>query len=114
MSKNLYESEILSEMATLCSKKEGFGIVVVMHSDDHEPQHVHLSSIDNKEQTKIDISGDLPEDYKDLIIVKNCKDVSTGLKKSFLNWAKMRTIGQKINNWEFAKGLWFVFHNNRL
>ena len=43
MSKNLYESEILSEMATLCSKKEGFGIVVVMHSDDHEPQHVHLT-----------------------------------------------------------------------
>lgn len=114
MLKDLQESEILSEMATLCSKKEGFGIVVEMHSKDHNPKHIHLSSIDNKEQTRIDISGELPKNYKDLVIVKGSKDVSTDLKKRFLNWANLTTIGEKINNWEFAKGMWFVFHNDML
>ena len=106
------ESEILREMATLCSKQEGFGIIVIMHSDDHEPRHVHLLSSDKSEYTKIEITDEMPTDYKNLIVLKGCNNVSSDLKKRFLEWAGKTTIGRSINNWEFAKGVWFVFHNN--
>ena len=34
--------EPLCEIATVCPKKDGYGFILKIYSDDHEPAHMHM------------------------------------------------------------------------
>lgn len=101
--------EILSEMATVCKKNQGYGFILQIFSDDHDPAHVHMLDYNNQPITRI-LLTDKPKTINDIYIYDNDPNISNNLKRKVLNWAQNNNnLG--INNWLFSISIWNTFHD---
>ena len=49
------------DVLTICQAKHGFGFVAKMHSNDHNPPHFHVETIDGIKIAKIEITENAPK-----------------------------------------------------
>ena len=55
-----FECEMI-DVLTICQAKHGFGFVAKMHSNDHNPPHFHVETIDGIKIAKIEITENAPK-----------------------------------------------------
>lgn len=67
---NLSEQTMLNEMATIVDKSYGLGIKIVIHSNDHLPEHMHIDDVaTNKTIAKVLIPSEEPKTIDDIQIM---------------------------------------------
>jgi hypothetical protein len=111
------EKQRLNEMATVCSKDDGYGMVIEVYSEAHgiignksNPAHAHLKTTDQKYLGKFAITDQPP---RDSIYVFDCdknKLISSDFKKKIAKWAKDKYQGSAVTNWFILKTLWNSLH----
>ena len=102
---------ILFEMSTVCKKSDGFGFILTINSDDHDPAHMHMFDLNDKLITKILIPTNKPNTISDIKIYKGSQDINNELKKSILQWFKGKNkLG--INNWLRCVDIWNTYRGD--
>ena len=104
----------LDEMARVCQKSDGFGVVVEIYSKDHGiignkrmPAHAHLFDTSMKKLGEFEITPDAPRKVSDVVWYRT-KNPPEGYALKIVNWAKGSKYG--VNNWLFAIRTWEGFH----
>lgn len=97
--------ESLEEMATVCAVKLGFGFKGVIWSNDHNPPHIHISTPDNHELTRILLIEKCPQTIDDVKIMKGDKELDQNTKSKIVKWANS-TMKSGTTRWEFAFETW--------
>ena len=99
------------DVLTICHEKHWFGFVAKMFSNDHNPPHFHVESLDGKKIAKIEITENAPKIFDDLKILKilNQKEFDK-IKKNLLKWCNSERNGVKI--WQYAKLVWDDYHTD--
>ena len=95
----LVDLKILNEMSTICRKKDGFGFIAQIYSNDHNPPHIHISDTDGKELGQIYITNKIPQKIEDILVYKG--NVDKVIDK-IVEWAN-RKSKYLIMNWNRAK-----------
>ena len=49
------------DVLTICHEKHGFGFVAKLYSNDHNPPHFHVETLDGKVIAKIEITENAPK-----------------------------------------------------
>ena len=100
------DASLLQEMATLCRKEDGYGIVIRIQSNDHDPAHAHLLTTDLKEISRFLITDNKPTKYSDVKEYKGDPEISPEYKKKIIKWIKDNHKRTGVNNW---KRLWITW-----
>lgn len=99
------------DVLTICQAKHGFGFVAKMFSNDHNPPHFHVETLDGNKIAKIEITENAPKNFDDLKFLKilNQKDFDK-IKKNLLRWCNSERNG--VKNWKHAKLVWEDYHTD--
>ena len=110
------EKQILNEMATVANEKENLGYILVIHTNDHNPAHIHAYksrediSTENY-YTRILIPKNRPETINDIETYKNDVELTNSEKKIILKWFnQVNKIFGSIN-YLVCKGLWNIYQD---
>ena len=100
----------LYAMATVCRKKDGYGLFMYVTGGDHNPPHVHVEDLDGNELAKMIITEETPQSIDDLFRVKGSTSfLTTRQKKAIVDWAnadcKLRNMTD-FTNWERTQIEW--------
>lgn len=111
------EKQILNEMATVANEKEGLGFILVIHTNDHNPAHIHAYKSRNdipteNYYTRILIPEIMPETIDDIRVYKNDVDLTIAEKKVILNWFKKENKVFQSSNFAVCNGLWKLYQDN--
>jgi hypothetical protein len=111
------ERKQLNEMATVCSKNDGYGMIIEVYSEDHgilgdksNPAHAHIKSTDNIYLGKFAITDQPP---RDAVYVFDCdkdKVIPGEYKKKITKWAKDKYHKSAVTNWFILKTFWNGLH----
>jgi hypothetical protein len=96
----------LNEMATVCKKNDGYGIVIKVYSGDHEPPHAHLFDTSREELGRFEITDDPPEDIEEIIFIDETENLLSKHKWAIVEWANSKRKGTNIYNWEYLNVIW--------
>jgi hypothetical protein len=101
----------LNEMATVCGKEDGFGIIIQIHSADHPPAHAHVLDTSKNPLGKLLLTESSPQSDADIKEYQPDKygyfDADT--KKTILRWSKANGK-YSINNWRRSLTVWDSAH----
>ena len=93
--------EPLCEMATVCPKKDGYGFILKIYSDDREPAHMHMLDLDGNEITRILLTDKIPAKIADINEYPKDHKINNDQKRLILKWAKGKSkLG--FNNWLYS------------
>lgn len=102
----------LNEMGEITRKDAGFSFTVWVHSDDHNPPHMHfLDKNNDKLITKIEITLNYPATTNDIKILKGYPRPSEKILKEVLKWAYTKNK-RGWEYWEVAQEAWEQLHPN--
>jgi hypothetical protein len=111
------EKQRLDEMATVCKKTDGYGIVVEVYSEDHgvigdktRPAYAHLKTPDNTYLGKFTITDQPPRDEMYVFDCDKKKVITPEYKKKVVKWARDKYQKSSITNWFFCKSVWNALH----
>jgi hypothetical protein len=111
MAKDMNEEHILLvEMATVCSKRMGFGFIGIIYSNDHDPPHMHICDLDKKELGQIYLNPDVPQSSDDIVTYKGNVN---GVKKNIVKWANSKD-NMNFNNWLGAIYIWNTYQEDQI
>jgi hypothetical protein len=87
-----------NEMATVCSKNDGYGMIIEVYSEDHHgvlggksnPAHVHLKTPDNKYLGKFAITRQPPRAVRHVFDCDKNKFIPPEYKGDIVKWAKTK------------------------
>lgn len=99
----------IGAMSTICSYAEGYGVTLMVFSNDHNPPHFHVLKQATGKRTlcRYLITRDCPENVRDLIPLKGDTDLPRRDKEAIVKWAKDVDIeAGSITNWAYAKIAW--------
>ena len=94
----------LDEMATVCKRSDGYGIIIQIYSNDHAPAHAHVFDNTRKEIGKFELKESLPQKPQDLTLYQTTS-IPTDTVDKIVKWANGKTK-LCINNWLFARQTW--------
>ena len=107
------EKQDLNEMARVCQKSDGFGIIIEIYSNDHgiignqqSPAHAHVFDINMNEIGEIVLVKKVPQKPSDIIWYRSTPPETYTNK--VLKWA--RGSKYSTNNWVVAIRIWEGFH----
>ena len=107
---NTNASYLLESMATVCPKSAGYGFILVVFSNDHNPPHFHvLLNSPEKTLCRYVITDKAPQSIKDLVLMKGDSNVlSSALKNNIVEWANTTKKFKLFEStgWEVAKLFW--------
>jgi hypothetical protein len=113
--KRLEESTRLEEMARVCKKKAGFGIVVDIYSRDHggkgnseQPAHAHLFDTNMRPKGQFVLTQNIPKKPNDIIWYRT-DNPPVGYAEKIVRWANSRS-SRGLNNWLHALQTWDDSH----
>jgi hypothetical protein len=113
---NFLNQTHLREIATVCKKTDGFGIIIEVYSEDHgelgnegNPAHAHLKNSSGEYLGKFAITKEPPQDLHYVFDVDKKIDISSNDKKIISEWAKLKNE-EDILNWSSLKIAWRVLH----
>lgn len=104
----LVNMKILNEMSTVCKKSDQAGFIAQIYSKDHNPPHMHIFNMSNKELGEIYITEKQPKSKKDIIVYKG--NINETIKEYIYQWS-VKKSKRGINNWESAKFAWEINHS---
>ena len=108
----LMKELLVVEMSTVCSKKDNYGFIARIFSNDHNPPHIHIFDVSENEICRILITDKKPNDFYDLrtLSVDNERDFSK-IREKILEFANSRNK-YGFNNWDFLKATWESYHSD--
>lgn len=117
MEENIEERVELREMATVCSKKDGYDIIIEVYSDDHgtlgdrtSPAYAHLKSTDGNYLGKFAITIQPPRAERYVYDCDKNHYISSEYKDKIVEWVKYKYRGEEISNWSALKLSWNILH----
>ena len=100
----------LNEMATLISKRDGFGIKIVLNSEDHEPAHMHVIDVSNdKLIARVLVPDSEPQDEDDIKLYRG-KPLSRTQKRVLLRALRSRDKITGCPMWQLMARTWEILH----
>ena len=110
------ERQSIDEMATVCQKSDGYGIVVSIYSRDHgklgdkrSPAHAHVFDTSMKEIGEFVLTLESPVNSSDIIWYWTEKPPA-GYAAKIIKWSRgSNKFG--LNNWAFAISTWEALHS---
>jgi hypothetical protein len=114
----LRESQPLNEMATACSKRDGYGMIIEVYSEDHgvlgnssNPAHAHISDTSKKYLGKFAITRQPPRASRYVFDCDKNMPIPEEYKDKIVEWAKYRhSKDEDISNWGALKLFWGGLH----
>jgi hypothetical protein len=104
MKRVLEKTNRLKEMATVCKKTDGFGIIIEVYSEDHgvlgdknQPAHAHLKTADNQYLGKFAITKEPPSAFNYVFDCDKKNSIPSNYKKTVVEWANSKGE-EDINN----------------
>jgi hypothetical protein len=114
----LEERETLNEMATVCSKRDGYGMIIEVYSEDHgvmdsktQPAHAHLKTTTNQYIGKFAITKQPPRTSRYVFDCDKKKPIPEEYKDKIVEWAKYKYHKEEISNWATLKLAWRILHS---
>ena len=114
------EKQPLDEMATVCSKDDGYGMILEVYSNDHgvignkaNPAHAHLKATDGKYLGKFAITDQPPRSDMYVFDYDKSHLIPPEFKKKLVVWAKAKYNRSPVTNWWFLKNIWGTFHRGK-
>lgn len=111
------EKQQLNEIATICGKNDGYGMIIEVYSEDHgvigsssDPAHAHLKTTDNKYLGKFVITKYPPHAARYVLDCDKNKYIPPEYKKTIVRWSKMKYDKMKFLNWIALKLAWDILH----
>ena len=108
------EKQNLDEMARICQKSDGYGIVVELYSRDHgkignprQPAHAHLLDTNMNELGEFELTQNAPQKTSDVVWYRT-KNPPTIYAANIVKWAQGSKRG--VNNWILALLNWESHH----
>jgi hypothetical protein len=99
----------LEEMAIVCREEDGYGIVIELHSGDHNPPHAHLLDSSSREYLgKFEITDNAPRDIEDVTDCDKKQSIPSWAKEAVVDWAKADNKKLRINNWDRLNIAWDI------
>lgn len=99
--------EPLVEIATVCKKSDGYGIEIIVNSNDHGFPHVYVYDLSGKQLAKVLITKEPPKKTTDV------KFLEGSLNRKQLNavvlWGSSKRKYGNIANWDYIKDLWETY-----
>ena len=112
----LKELQNLKEMATVCKKSDGFGIIIEVHSEDHgilgdktNPAHAHIKTIDDEYLGKFAITLEPPRTTDYIFDCDKNIQIPIQYKKSIVEWANKKNKDE-VSGWTTLKIVWRALH----
>jgi hypothetical protein len=102
--------KLLVEMATVCSRRMGFGFVGIIYSNEHNPPHMHIKDLDENDLGQILLTPEIPQDKDDIVEYKG--DVSE-VKRKIVGWANNKNE-RGVNNWIHSLSVWDTFQEDQI
>jgi hypothetical protein len=106
----------LDEMARVCKKADGYGIVVEIYSRDHgtignprQPAHAHLFDTNMRPKGEFVISPGIPQRPSDVVWYRT-NNPPAGYAEKIVKWAQGSRSRYGINNWAHALCTWEDHH----
>lgn len=99
-----------NEVATICDKNSTFSFMVIVCSQDKEPQHMHFIYKNDQTDVKIYITRDTPRSIKDIAVVDKDKKLSSKQLEEILLWAQTNSGIDSIKYWKSAQMAWMFLH----
>jgi hypothetical protein len=110
------ESTHLKEMALICRKEDGFGIVIEIYSEDHgilgdknQPTHAHIKTTDNQYLGKFAITKEPPRSFEYIFDCDKSNIIPSSYKKIIVDWSSKKNKNN-IKNWTALKFGWEILH----
>jgi hypothetical protein len=105
----LREVMSIDEMATVCKKEDGYGIIIEVRSrDEHKRPHAHVKNLDGTKSGVIGITDKAPKNQGDIVVLSGTVD--NDMKGKIVEWGKNMGGDPKMNNWERLIEEWKRFH----
>jgi hypothetical protein len=108
-----------TEATSLCDKKDGYGIIVIINTEnehgsltnDGSPAHIHVLSNDRKVKIgQVNINGECPSNGNSVPLYRTSNEnIFNSYRKKIATWAndsQVQKNGKFQNNWSFAKEVW--------
>lgn len=106
----------LNEMAVVCKKSDGFGIIIEIYSEDHgvlgskeNPAHAHVRSASGEYLGKFAITIQPPRSAEYVFDVDKKKRIPTTIKSIIVKWGKTRNKDDIIG-WSLLRSVWRALH----
>ena len=102
--------QLLIEMSTVCPKKDNFGFIARIFSNDHNPPRIHIFDFSENEICRVLITDKKPNALDDLktLSVDDARAFSK-IREKILEFANSRNR-YGFNNWDFLKATWESYH----
>jgi hypothetical protein len=111
------ERKQLNEMATVCGKNDGYGMIIEVYSEDHgvlgdksNPAHAHIKSTDNTYLGKFAITDQPPRGARYVFDCDKNKYIPPEYKDNIVKWSKMKYRKLDVSNWSALKVAWSTLH----
>ncbi|MDR0539347.1 MAG: hypothetical protein LBG74_02425 [Spirochaetaceae bacterium] len=108
--------ERLQEMATVCKKTDGYGIIIEVYSEDHgvlgdktNPAHAHLKTSSGEYLGKFAITLQPPRNAEHIFDCDKNQPIPTKYKNIIIEWGKSRNEDD-ILGWSLLKTAWRILH----
>jgi len=99
----LGHEEPLLEMAVLCRKKDGAGILVWVIYDGHPTPHAHVKDVNSRKEISIEITRNAPQRNNEVMVMAGVAD--DALLSKIVAWSKGRSK-RGLNNWARLGDAW--------
>ena len=102
-------------MSLICRKQAGYGVILAIMSNDHNPPHFHvfLDSRNSITVCRYVLTRKAPSSIHDLVLYSgdSDKELTRKLKQNIVDWANATYIGSdevdtSRTNWMHAKDVW--------
>jgi hypothetical protein len=114
---DLDERSNLNEMAVVCDKKDGYGMIIEVYSQDHgtmgdksNPAHAHLKATDKKYLGKFAITQQPPRGEQYVFDCDKKAYIPSEYKTKIVEWSKVRHRNAELSNWAALKFAWKLLH----
>jgi hypothetical protein len=111
------ERQSFNEMATVCAKNDGYGMIIEVYSEDHgilgsktSPAHAHLKATDNKYLGKFAITNQPPRSSQYVFDCDKNYFIPPEYKEKIVNWSKNKYQDMEVSNWAALKLSWKILH----
>lgn len=98
----------IGAMSTICPQKAGYGVILMIFSNEHNPPHFHVlkQSTGKRILCRYLLTRDCPESIQDLIPMKGDMDLPRRDKEAIVKWANSTDDEARITNWNYSKIAW--------
>lgn len=105
-------NQTLNEMADVMSRNQNKGFLITVFSNDHEPPHAHILTLERKEISQMLITEEPPKTVDDIKAYRY-DDIDADYKDVILKWAYEKRKNKNYTQWEYMVDVWHTFQDSK-